>query len=243
MKKPFRLEYIGEAKYLAVQDIWYNDEPHELYLLNWSDEENTLLTAKDVGYTSRVYCSFPQYDKEIKSGSAREVWKRKDDWRECLLAEIEKYDDMEQVNLFEALQSAYTLVKKSKLANTEFRVMVNNDPTHLLDMNEIMVRILFPINEIKGDVSYFYIYAERYVVIREYIHNRIYVIDAHDFKCSRRLFFSLKDECKVCKLSTKSVEQGTPMYKTSIASDEPRIKIILDPDSTPELVRKAKGLT
>lgn len=243
MKKPFRLEYIGEAKYLAIQDIWYNDEPHELYLLNWSDDKDALSTARKVDYIHKVYCAFKKYDSEIHSGSAWELWERKDNWREALLAEIDKYEDMEQVNLLDALKSAYTMIKKSKHSSTEFRVSVNNDMTHLLDMNEIMVKILFPINDIKGDVSYFYRYQDRYVVIREYIHNRIYVIDAHDAKCSLRLCIHLSEECRICKLSTKFVRENSNMYNICLASEEERIKIILDPESPPELVRKAKGLT
>lgn len=239
IKVPLSLEHIGESKYIRVLYNYHNNEKPDIWLIDAVEEMPKISSA--AAPIMPIYWKCAKEVAKKYSIYDRYFWYQlEDDWRERLITCLSKYQNTEDVDIEDVLSSVYKKVCSAMSHNVEMRITVNGDK-HMLDMNELILKVIKPIEDINGDVYYLYNYKDQYVVIREFMYNKIYVLDFFSKKIRTEFIDLMQIEKRICSFHYHNIIVGSQMYETSLVSDKPRIDILLNPDSTEAERKKAKG--
>lgn len=241
----FRLEDVGKFKYILVRNSFSDNEEDDIFwVARYSNDierfygktfHKILVNHFELIYTSKTIAH------KTKQYSIYRLLELKEDWEKALLNVLDQYERKEDVSIRKVIECVYNQVSiKHSYKHHLLCYKVNNEKS--LNMYGIMTRILFPIERIKGDITTMYKYGEKYIVIREFIQNRLYVIDFFNTKYRDCLWKEFKEENKYCNLHITFVQQDSDYYKAVYLADEERIKIILDDNATEKDRAIAKGL-
>ena len=244
MNTHFELEDVGKYKHICVRNAFADGEEKENFFLARQSETAEGLYSFGTNLIKNkflsVYCN-SHFASKSKQHSLYRHLELREDWKRRLLDILEQYENKEEVPMRLVIQNVYHQINIQKSFKQHLLCYkINNEKS--LDMYGIFTRILFPIERIQGDITTMYKYKEKYIVIREFINNRIYVIDFFDNQYRNQIWTDFHSEKKYCNLNITFVEQESEYYQTIYLADEKRINVILDKKSSETERAIAKGI-